>query len=158
LMEYITDKPYAQLSRYLQRVTKENGDPGDVVGDLKRGVYTDRFKPKSDEPIRVHVPVYILGGPFSYSATIQFIVAAQDFGIAKIAGEETAALSCQTGQVHRIEQVRTGLRAFTPLTAYTRPSGHGCERGVIPDVPITINEVTPDTTLNALLTWIRANP
>ena len=157
LMEYITDKPYAQLSRYVQRVTKENADPGDVVGDLKRGDYTDRFKPKPDEPTRFHGPVYILAGPFTYSATIQFIVAAQDFGIAKIAGEETAALSCQTGQVHRIEQAKTGLGAFTPVTAYTRPSGHGCERGVIPDVPITINEVMPDETLNSLLTWIGAN-
>jgi hypothetical protein len=50
------------------------------------------------------------------------------------------------------------LDAFTPVTAYTRPSGHGCERGVIPDVPITINEVMPDETLNSLLTWIGANP
>jgi hypothetical protein len=157
LMEYITDKPYAQLSRYVQRVTKDNADPGDVVGDVKRGAYTDRFKPNPDEPIRFHGPVYILAGPFSYSATIQFIVAAQDFGIARIAGEETAALSCQTGQVHRIEQAKTGLGAFTPATAYTRPSGHGCERGVIPDVPISINQISPDETLDSLLTWIGAN-
>ena len=158
LMEYITDKPYAQLSRYVQRVTKENADPGDVVGDLKRGDYTDRFKPNPDEPIRFHGAVYILAGPFTYSATIQFIVAAQDFGIANIAGEETAALSCQTGQVHRIEQAKTGLGAFTPVTAYTRPSGHGCKRGVIPDVPITNNEVTPDETLDSLSSWIRTHP
>jgi C-terminal processing protease CtpA/Prc len=157
LMEYITDKPYAQLSRYAQRVTKENADPGDVIGSVKRGDYTDRFKPSPDQPIRFHGPVYILAGPFSYSATIQFIVAAQDFGIAKIAGEETAALSCQTGQVHRIEQAKTGLGAFTPVTAYTRPSRHGCEHGVIPDVPISINEVSPDETLNSLVTWIGAN-
>jgi hypothetical protein len=157
LMEYITGKPYAQLSHYVQRVTKEHADPGDVVGDLRRGDYTDRFKPKPDEPIRFDGPVYILAGPYSYSATIQFIVAAQDFGIAKIAGEETAALSCQTGQSHGIELAKTGLAAFTPTIAYTRPSGHGCERGVIPDVPITINEVTPDETLNSLLTWIGAH-
>jgi hypothetical protein len=158
LMEYITDKPYAQLSRYVQRVTKENADPGDVIGDVKRGEYTDRFKPKPDEPSRFGGPVYILAGPFSYSATIQFIVAAQDFGIAKIAGEETAALSCQTGQVRRIELSKTGLGAFTPVTAYTRPSGHGCERGVIPDVPIINNEVMPEETLDSLVNWIRAHP
>jgi peptidase S41-like protein len=157
LMEYITDKPYAQLSRYVQRITKDNADPGDVVGDVKRGDYTDRFNPNPDEPIRFHGPVYILAGPFSYSATIQFIVAAQDFGIAKIAGEETAALSCQTGQVRRIEQAKTGLSAASPVIAYTRPSGHGCERGVIPDVPISINQVLPDETLYSLLTWIGAN-
>jgi len=157
LMEYITDKPYAQLSRYVQRVTKENADPSDVIGGVKRGEYTDRFKPSPDQPIRFHGPVYILAGPFSYSATIQFMVAAQDFGIAKIAGEESAALSCQTGQVHRIEQAKTGLGAFTPVTAYTRPSGQGCERGVIPDVPISINEVSPEETLDSLVRWIGAH-
>lgn len=158
LMEYITDKPYAQLSRYIQRVTKENADPGDVIGDVKRGDYTDRFKPKLGESIRFAGPVYILVGPFSYSATIQFVVAAQDFGIAKIAGEETAALSCQTGQVRRIEQAKTGLGAFTPVIAYIRPSGHGCNRGVIPDVPIANNEVKPDEMLDSLVAWIRAHP
>jgi Peptidase family S41 len=158
LMEYITEKPYAQLSRYTQRITKENADPGDVVGEVKRGEYNERFKPKPLEPLRFAGPAYILAGPYSYSATIQFIVAAQDFGIAKIAGEETAALSCQTGQVRRIEQPRTGLAAVTPIIAYTRPSGHGCERGVIPDVPISIDEVAPDDTLNSLLAWIAARP
>jgi hypothetical protein len=157
LMEYITEKPYAQLSRYVQRITKENADPGDVVGEVKRGEYNDRFKPKPVEPSRFTGPVYILAGPYSYSATIQFIVAAQDFGIAKIAGEETAGLSCQTGQVRRIELAKTGLSAVTPVIAYTRPSGYGCERGVIPDVPIGINEVEPEKTLNSLLTFIGAH-
>ena len=158
LMEYITGKPYAQLSRFAQRITKDNADPGDVIGEVKRAEYNERFTPSPVNPIRFDGPVYILAGPYSYSATIQFIVAAQDFGIAKIAGEETAALSCQTGQVRRVEQSRTGLAAFTPIIAYTRPSGHGCEHGVIPDVPITVNEVTPDTTLNSLLTWIGSHP
>jgi len=157
LMEYITEKPYSQLSRYTVRVTKDNASPGDVIGDVQRAEYTKRFMPTPVNPIRFDGPVYILAGPYSYSATIQFIVAAQDFGIAKIAGEETAALSCQTGQVRRVEQAKTGLAAFTPIIAYTRPSGQGCERGVIPDVPITINEVTPDETLNSLLSWIGAN-
>jgi C-terminal processing protease CtpA/Prc len=125
---------------------------------VQQAEYTKRFTPTAVNPIRFDGPVYILAGPYSYSATIQFIVAAQDFGIAKIAGEETPALSCQTGQVQRVEQAKTGLAAFTPIIAYTRPSGHGCKRGVIPDVPIAINEVTPDETLNSLLNWIGANP
>jgi hypothetical protein len=58
------------------------------------------------------------------------------------------------GQVKRIELPWTGLSASTPIIAYTRPSGQGCERGVIPDVPILINEVKPEETLNALVAWI----
>jgi hypothetical protein len=102
-----------------------------------------RFTPPADDPFRFVGPVYILDGPYSYSAAIQFIVTAQDFGLAKIAGEETAALSCQTGQVKHIDLPWTGLSASTPIIAYTRPSGHDCKRGVLPDVAIAINELNP---------------
>lgn len=158
LVDHFTTKPYVQLSHYEQRITKENADPGDVVGTVRNADYDKRFTPPPVDPVRFNGPVYILDGPESYSATIQFLVASQDFGLAKIAGEETAALSCQTGQVTRIDMPKTGLSAATPIIAYTRPSGHGCTRGVIPDVPIAINEVRPEQTLDALVDWITAHP
>jgi C-terminal processing protease CtpA/Prc len=154
LVNHFTTKPYVQLSHYVQRITKDNADPGDVIGTVHSADYDKRFTPPADDPVRFNGPVYILGGPYSYSATIQFMVAVQDFGLAKIAGEETAALSCQTGQVKHIDLSWTDLSASTPTIAYTRPSGRGCKRGVIPDVPIAINEVEPDATLNALVAWI----
>jgi C-terminal processing protease CtpA/Prc len=154
LVNHFTTKPYVQLSHYVQRITKDNADPGDVIGTVHSAGYDKRFTPPADDPVRFNGPVYILGGPYSYSAAIQFMVAAQDFGLAKIAGEETAALSCQTGQVKHIDLPWTDLSASTPTIAYTRPSGHGCKSGVIPDVPIAINEVEPDATLNALVAWI----
>ena len=154
LVDHFSTKPYVQLSHYVTRVTRDNASPGDLIGSVQSAGYTKRFTPPAVDPIRFNGPVYILDGPYSYSATIQFIVAAQDFGLAKIAGEESAALSCQTGQVSRIDLRWTGLSASTPIIAYTRPSGHGCKRGVIPDVPIVINEIAPDETLNALVTWV----
>jgi hypothetical protein len=156
IMEHITTTPYAQLSRYALRVTEENADPGDVVGSVQRAEYTRRITPNADNPLRFSGPVYILVGPYSYSAAIQFAVAAQDFGVAKIAGEESAALSCQTGQVRPIAMPRSGLSAFAPIIAYTRPSGTGCERGVIPDVRIRIDEVMPERTLAALVAEVNA--
>jgi len=155
LVNHFTTKPYAQLSHYVIRITKDNADPGDVIGAVQSSDYDKRFTPPSVDPVRYSGPVYILAGPYSYSATIQFLVAAQDFHLAKIAGEETAAFSCQTGQVKRIDLPKSGLSAATPIIAYTRPSGEGCKRGVLPDVPIAINEVTPSETLDALDHWIR---
>jgi hypothetical protein len=157
LVNHFTTKPYVQLSHYVTRVTKNNASPGDVIGTVQSADYDKRFTPPTDDPIRFNGPVYILGGPYSYSATIQFMVAAQDFSLAKIAGEETAALSCQTGQVKHIDMPWTGLSATAPIIAYTRPSGKGCERGLIPDVPIVNDEVKPDETLNALVAWIRSH-
>jgi C-terminal processing protease CtpA/Prc len=154
LVNHFTTKPYVQLSHYITRITNDNAEIGDVIGSIKSEDYDKRFTPPPDDPIRFDGPVYVLDGPYSYSAAIQFIVTVQDFGLAKIAGEETAALSCQTGQVKRIDLPWTGLSASTPIIAYTRPSGHGCKRGVLPDVAIAINEVKPDETLNALTAWI----
>jgi hypothetical protein len=151
VMEYITDRPYAQLSSYVARITQQNADPGDVIGTIKRAAYTQRFTPTATNPLRFSGPVYILAGPFSYSATIQFMVAAQDFGIAKIAGAESGALACQTGQVQRLPMPKTGLNATIPVIAYTRPSGEGCQRGVIPDVAVPVDEVMPERTLAALV-------
>ena len=88
---------------------------------------------------------------------MQFLVAAQDFKLAKIAGEETAAFSCQTGQVKRINMFWTGLSASAAIIAYTRPSDQGCGRGMIPDVPIAIDEAGPENTLNGLVAWIETN-
>lgn len=155
LVDHFTNKPYAQLSHYVTRITKDNADPGDVIGTVQSADYDKRFTPPAVDPVRYDGPVYILAGPYSYSATIQFMVAAQDFRLAQIAGEETAAFSCQTGQVKRIDMPKSGLSAATPIIAFTRPSGEGCKRGVLPDVPIAIDEVTPSETLDALLHWIR---
>lgn len=154
LVNHFTTKPYVQLSHYVARVTNENADPGDVIGSVQSAGYDKRFTPPEQDPLRFNRPVYILAGPYSYSATIQFIVAAQDFGLARIAGEETAAMACQTGQVSPIELRWTGLSAVTPRIAYTRPSGRGCQRGVIPDIPIPIDEVDPQETLRMLVTKI----
>jgi C-terminal processing protease CtpA/Prc len=154
LVDHFTTKPYVQLSHYVTRITKDNADPGDVIGTIQSADYSKLFTPPAVDPIRFNGPVYILGGPYSYSATIQFMVAAQDFGLARIAGAESNAFSCQTGQVKHIDLPWTGLSAATPIIAYTRPSGHGCKRGVIPDVPIAIDEIRPDETLNALAAWI----
>ncbi|HKS57673.1 MAG TPA: S41 family peptidase, partial [Steroidobacteraceae bacterium] len=140
LVNHFTTKPYAQLSHYVVRINQDNADPGDVIGSVQSSDYSKRFTPPPVDPVRYDGPVYILAGPYSYSATIQFLVAAQDFGLAKIAGEETAAFSCQTGKVKAIVMPRTGLAAFTPTIAFTRPSGAGCTRGVLPDVSIAIDE------------------
>lgn len=144
LMEYITTKTYTHVGRFAVRVNKDNADPGDVIGEVQRKENKRRFTPSPDNPLRFAGPVYLLASAFSYSSTIQFLVAAQDFGIARIAGRETGGLSCQTGQVKRMAMPRTGLQAVTPVIAFIRPSGTGCQRGVVPDVALDDDGLDPD--------------
>jgi C-terminal processing protease CtpA/Prc len=151
LMEHIASRPYAQLSSYAVRVTQENARPGESIGEVRHVAYDKRFTPTPDNPLRFTGPVYILVGPYSYSSAIQFAVAAQDFGAARIAGEETGGLACQTGKTRSVAMPRTGLAAVAPSIAFTRPSGEGCRHGVLPDVPVPVDDVDPDQTLRMLL-------
>lgn len=150
LMEYITRKPYRHVSRYSVRITEENADPGEQIGEVRSKEYTRLFLPKEDNPVRFDGPTYILIGPYTYSAAIQFAVAAQDYGIAKIAGEETGGFSCQTGRTTTIPMPRTGLNAFAPRLAMTRPAGVGCDRGVIPDIAAPTDPFRRDDAVEAL--------
>jgi C-terminal processing protease CtpA/Prc len=154
LMEHITTTPYVQVSAYAVRVTAENARAGESAGDIRHTAYDKRFTPTPDNPLRFTGPVYILVGPYSYSSTIQFAVAAQDFGVARIAGEETGGLACQTGKTRLIAMPKTGLTAVSPIIAFTRPSGQGCRRGVVPDVPVPFDDADPDKALRELIAQI----
>lgn len=156
LMNYIADRPYAHVGRYAVRVTAENSGPGDVVGSVQRQIYTRRFMPPPDNPLRFAGPVYILKGPLTYSAAVQFLVAAQDFSIARIAGSRDGALSCQTGRVRAITLPHSGLEALTPILSFVRPSGTGCDRPVVPDVAIDDDGLNPRRAVDLLAARIRA--
>lgn len=150
LMQNITAEPYSHVSRYSIRITEANADPGDVVGEVQTKDYTRIFTPDPENPVRFRGRTYILIGPYTYSAAIQFAVAAQDYDIATIAGRSTGGFSCQTGRVTKIAMTRTKLNAFAPILAMTRPSGQGCDKGVEPDIPITTDPLDPDAAIAAL--------
>lgn len=150
IMENITEIPYRHVSSYSIRITKNNADPGDVIGDVQTGDYKGLFRATPDNPIRFKGQTYILLSSFTYSSAIQFSVAAQDFGIAKIAGVETGGFSCSTGGVTVIPMEKTQLIAFVPVMQLTRPSGIGCESGIIPDIPIKSMPFQPDQSIESL--------
>lgn len=52
-------------------------------------------------------------------------------------------MSCQTGKVTALAMPRTGLNAYAPVAAFIRPSGRGCERGVIPDLALDDDGLDP---------------
>ena len=95
---------------------------GEQIGEVRSKEYARLSLPKEDNPVRFDGPPSILIGPYTYSAAIQFAVAAQDYGIAKFAGEETGGFSCQTGRTTTIPMPRTGLNAFAPRLAIDRKS------------------------------------
>jgi|JI6StandDraft_1071083.scaffolds.fasta_scaffold36909_4 hypothetical protein len=155
VMNRLTAKPYAQLSRYSIRVTPENADPGDIIGSVQTAEYKGRQIPPPDDLLRFTGPVYLLVGPYTYSSAIQFAVAAQDYGVAEIAGTETGGFSCQTGQVRSAVLPGSGLVVSVPLISYVRPSGKGCKAGVLADLPVSEDDARPERAITTLAAKIR---
>ena len=80
--------------------------------------------------------VYVLIGPYTYSAAIVMATAVQDCGVGKLMGEETAGFANQTGQIYFFNLPNSQLRAFSPTRLLLRPSGVEGWHGVVPDYPI----------------------
>lgn len=79
--------------------------------------------------------VYVLIGPYTYSAAIVMATAVQDCGVGALVGEETAGFGNQTGQIYFFNLPHTQLRAFAPTRLLLRPSGVEGWSGVVPDHP-----------------------
>ena len=52
-MENITEIPYSHVSRYSIRITKNNADPGDVIGDVQTGDYKGLLRATPDKPYQI---------------------------------------------------------------------------------------------------------
>ena len=150
LWSYVTDKPFAQYGgsyiKVSDRLKKEygqvkyvriygsdawNAKGGSVIG----GRDLELVHPGPNE-LRYSGPVYLLIGPGTFSSALSCAVAARDYSLATIVGEETAEPVNSTGEVYSGQAPRTGL-GFSFTTKYfigPRPRPDG--QGVLPDVRI----------------------
>ena len=154
IMPYIADKPYKYVSSYKAMVTKDNADPGDVVGSIVSGEYNKMKDPDLDNPLKFKGETYIMIGAMTYSSAIHFSISAQDYEIAKVAGTPSGGRSATTGNVTDIELPATGLNAFAPVLLFSRPGGGDGELSVQPDLWIHEDPSDPTVALKRLLAKI----
>jgi hypothetical protein len=80
--------------------------------------------------------VFMLINRHSYSNTANVAALAQDYGFARIIGEETSDLATTYGAMEQFELPRTGITVGFPKAHIIRVSGDLQARGVVPDVAI----------------------
>ncbi len=96
--------------------------------------------------------VFLLINRHSYSNTVTVAALAQDYGFARILGEETSDLATTYGASEQFQLPRTGLTVNFPKAHIIRPSGDLRARGVVPDVAIPTPLVeTEDSVLRRAL-------
>lgn len=104
--------------------------------------------------------VFMLVNRHSYSNTVTVAALAQDYGFARILGEETSDLATTYGAMEQFELSGTGISVGYPKAHIIRPSGDLQARGVIPDFPIAtpVLQSAADPVLQQALAQVRAAP
>ncbi len=101
--------------------------------------------------------VFMLINRHSYSNTANVAALAQDYGFARIIGEETSDLATTYGAMEQFELSRTGITVGFPKAHIIRISGDLQARGVVPDIVIAtpIVQSADDPVLQRALTLMR---
>lgn len=149
LWSYITDKPFAQAGGVVDRssaiVKKSFGKQKyiDVYGldtwNAKNGAlvkFSNGLTPARTNPLRYRGKVFLLIGPGTFSSAMACAVAAKDFGLATIVGEETAEPVNSNGGVFAGVAPHTGLEFGFPTQYWYAPKPRPTGQGVVPDVTI----------------------
>lgn len=154
LWSYLTDKPFAQFGgsyiKVSDRLKKEYGMQkyisiyGDAAWNAPNGTVVggrsiDLLQPGPNE-LRYSGPVYLLIGSSTFSSAMACAVAAKDYRLATIVGEETAEPVNSTGEVYSGTSPHVGLNFGFTTKFFVGPKPRPDTQGVIPDVAIATTE------------------
>lgn len=92
--------------------------------------------PDNGDPAWYKGPIYLLIGTNTFSSAMQFALAAKDYGLATILGEETGEPVIGTGEVFTATSPNLGLRAYLTTKVFLPPKPHPPRQGVVPDVVV----------------------
>ncbi len=155
MVAWFADKPFKFASHFYVRVsdaTTASNRKRLVAGDTtsinvrfeaayakaRNGEIIDfdlgESQPRDGE--RYHGKIYMLIDRHSYSNTVTVTALAQDYGFAKILGEETSDLATTYGAMENFTLSETGIEVGYPKAHIIRPNGGLDARGVIPDIAI----------------------
>ena len=154
LWSYVTTKPFKQFGGWIGR---SSAMLKGLYGPVKyKAIYGDELwnapdgrilefgnNPKADLiypralPLRYNGPVFLLISPQTFSSAMECALAAKDYDLATIVGEETGEPVNSTGETFAFAAPGTGLRAILTTKVFLAPKPHPNDQGVVPDIPVT---------------------
>jgi Peptidase family S41 len=155
LWTYVTTKPFKQfggvIAKSCDRLKREYGQDlyvkmyGDRAWRAPNGtIVTSGADPGADLivpgplPIRFSGPVYLLISAGTFSSAMSCALAAKDYGLATIVGQETGEPVNSTGEVYTETTPGLGLQAWLTTSVFLSPKPHPDRQGVMPDVPVPV--------------------
>ena len=152
LIAYLASKPFRWYSKFslktsemLKAHTRQQAAPGDT-SDYARAILHHRngevfsydFPPQNPVPAakRFTGRVLVLVNRQTYSMAAVSAALLQEYGFAKIVGEETADLPTLHASQFSFVLPRTGIEVKVPKGYIVRPNGSEKRTGVRPDYPV----------------------
>ena len=153
LWTYVSTKPFKQFGgtilKACDRLKREYGHDKyvDIYGDeawrapngtiLRFGMdpNADMITPGRLD-VRYTGPVYLLISAQTFSSAMSCALAAKDFGLATIVGEETGEPVNSTGEIYTFTTPGIGLRAYLTTKVFLSPKPHRDGQGVVPDIAV----------------------
>lgn len=140
IIQYVLDRPAAQVSRARERMNDENssvlGYRG-AAGSMREFVVDDELIQPAPADARFKGRVGVLIDELTYSAGILFATTMQDRGLATLVGRPTGGFANQTGNMMPTRLPATGFTAFIATRDFIRPSGDRRVAPVQPDIAVT---------------------
>jgi C-terminal processing protease CtpA/Prc len=130
LMDYLTDQPYTLCSRSYKAPFGGYG-----TGAPRESGFCKVIEPFDTEE-RFQGRIYLLIGPYSFSAAIIFGNILQDYRLATLIGEETRDTASFCAMPSQSELPRTKLVYEISTECFVRPSGVLDEKPLVPDISI----------------------
>ncbi|MBV8639575.1 MAG: hypothetical protein JO322_15965 [Candidatus Eremiobacteraeota bacterium] len=151
LWTYVSNKPFKQyggtIEKSCARLKSEYGKDryvqvyGDEAWDAPEGtILTLGMNPDDGliipqaQPLRYSGPVYLLISTHTFSSAMSCALAAKDYGLATIVGEETGEPVNSTGEIYEFIAPATKLPLYLTTKYFLAPKPHPDGQGVIPDV------------------------
>jgi len=140
VIQYVLDRPAAQVSRARERLNDENigvlGYRG-AAGSMREFVVDDELIQPAPAGARFKGRVAVLIDELTYSAGILFATTMQDRGLATLIGRPTGGFANQTGNMMPTRLPATGFTAFIATRDFIRPSGDQRVAPVQPDIVVS---------------------
>jgi hypothetical protein len=88
------------------------------------------------QTVRFQNPVFLLISAATFSSGMSCALAAKDYGLATIVGQETGEPVNGTGELYAMTTPNLKLQAYLTTKVFLAPKPHPDRQGVVPDVPV----------------------
>lgn len=150
ILKYIANKPYRWASRYKKRVIKGHPQPGYAVGDVASGPLDTLIQPDLNNPLHFSGATYLLIGRHTYSSSVLFASAVQDFDFGKVAGNDALVRADTTGGDQTTVLPNTGLIIAWPRFILIRPLPNTTPALLTPSIKVHDDPLRPEMAVKEL--------